>query len=79
MSALEHDVEELRELVDGQEPWSHRKRLHALDADKRGAELVAQALTDFRELRTARSTRIREWGAFALALAAIALSASGPF
>ena len=71
MSVLEHDHDELRELVDGQEPWSHRKRLHALEDDKRAAELVAAALERFGDLRTAKATRIREWGSFAMAAVAL--------
>lgn len=71
MTVLEREVVDLRELVDGQESWSHRKRLHALENDQSAAELVAKALRDFRDLRTARWTRVREWGGFAVALAAV--------
>lgn len=68
MNALEHDLEELRELVDGQEPWSHRKRLHKLEDEQYAAELVERAL---RALRTTRGRQVREWGSFVLAVAAI--------
>lgn len=80
MTVLEHDVDELRDLVDGPyHPRSHRNRLHALENDHDARDFAAQALKEFRELRGARATRIREWGAFLLALGAIALSASGHF
>lgn len=74
MSALEQEVGELRELVDGQEAWSHRKRLHKLEGDDNAARLVATALREWRDLRTSRWTRAREWGAFAVAVAAVVVA-----
>lgn len=71
VSALEREAVELRELVDGQEVWSHRKRLHALEDDQHAARLVAAALKEFRDLRSSRWTRVREWGSFAIAVAAV--------
>jgi len=72
--ALERETEELRELVDGQQPWSHRKRIHALENTDRGVAFARQALTAYREARDNRMTQLREWGGFALALAAIAVA-----
>lgn len=71
VTALEQEARELRVLVDGQESWSHRKRLHTLENDRSATELVAQALSEFRDLRSSRWTRAREWGAFTLAAASI--------
>lgn len=73
MTALEAEVGELRELVDGQESWSHRKRLHELEGEKQTATAVVEALQALREVRIARSTRLREWGSFAVAFTALLL------
>lgn len=72
--ALEKETEELRELVDGQEAWSHRKRLHALEGNQGGVEFAARALKAYQETRDNRITQLREWGGFALAVAAIAIT-----
>lgn len=74
MTAVETELGELRELVDGQEAWSHRKRLHKLEAEDNAARMVARALKEFRDLRTSRWTRVREWGAFAVAMAAVVVA-----
>jgi hypothetical protein len=81
VSALERDYRDLHELVDGQPPWSHRKRLHALENDDRARAYAAQALRAHseamqahREARDNRKTQIREWGAFVLALVALIVS-----
>ena len=74
MSALEHDMERLDELVDGQQPWSHRKRLHALENDQDARRFAAQALEAFHQARNNRWTRVREWGAFVLAIAAVVVA-----
>lgn len=75
VTALELEAREMRELVDGQEKWSHRKRLHELENDDRAAKLMAQALKEFRELRSSRWTKVREWGGFAIAVAAVIFAA----
>jgi len=72
--ALERETEELRELVDGQEPWSHRKRLHVLETERTGVTMAARALDAYQKTRDSRMTQLREWGGFALALAAIAVA-----
>jgi hypothetical protein len=69
--ALEREMEELHELVDGQEPWSHRKRLHALEGDSNSARLASQAL---RAYRREAGRGVREWGGFVLALAAVLIA-----
>jgi hypothetical protein len=74
LNALEAEVSRLDELVDGQQSWSHRKRLHLLENDRRAVELAAQSLAAYRESRENKWTRVREWGAFLLAAVAIALS-----
>jgi hypothetical protein len=85
MNALEHEVDELRELVDGQEPWSHRRRLHTLEGDKRAAELVRQALDELAQAQRARAAATRtlhrntlalipQWGSFLVAAVAIVLA-----
>jgi hypothetical protein len=78
VSALEEDVSQLRDLVDGQEPWSHRKRLHKLEDDEHAATLVQQAIDTLRSAqsvrRRSRWDRIREWGVFAVAVAAVLIS-----
>lgn len=71
VTALEVESREIRELVDGQEEWSHRKRLHRLENDDRATKMMAQALKEFRDLRSSRWTRVREWGSFAVAVAAV--------
>lgn len=74
MSALERDLEDLRELVDGQESWSHRKRLHTVESSLRAEELVHQAIEELRNNRRGRWDRIREWSGFAIAAAALAIA-----
>lgn len=64
-------MEELCELVDGQEPWTHRKRLHALENHQAAAELATQALAAYRRERARVPVQVREWGSFAIALAAV--------
>lgn len=75
MNALEAEHRELRELVDGQESWSHRRRLHTLEDDHRAAELVSQALDAFRTAENrARSSKwrtARDWLAVAAAAGAV--------
>lgn len=66
VSALEHEIRDLRELVDGQESWTHRKRLHALENDHRARAQAAEALRIYTEARNKRSSHIRDWGAFVL-------------
>ena len=73
VKALEAAVRELDQLVEGQEPWSHRSRLHQIEADDRGVTIAAEALRAYRDQRDSLYTRVREWGAFVLAAAAIAL------
>jgi type VI protein secretion system component VasF len=77
MSALEHDVEELRELVDGQEPWSHRKRLHALENERDAAKLVREALDLFRKAQHGRWAQVRAWASFTVAVVAIVIAILG--
>jgi hypothetical protein len=76
--ALEERVSALEELVDGHEPWSHRVRLHALEDAQAAAELLKEATAALRDARKTeqrwRWSQVREWGGFALAAAAIALS-----
>lgn len=67
MNTLEQDLTELRALVDGQQPWSVRKRLHAIESERHAAELL------LRELRR-RSNRFREWGSFVIAIAALVIA-----
>lgn len=78
MNALTQEMEELRELVDGQESWSHRRRLHALEDDSRAAELAAQALDAFRTAqereRTSRTRAVRDWIAVLAAIAAVVVA-----
>jgi hypothetical protein len=74
LSALEQGHRELRMLVEGQEPWSHRRRLHALENNDRAAVLAAKALEAHHNARNNRTTRVREWGGFALAAAALVLA-----
>jgi len=71
---LEEDVKALDELVEGQQPWSHRVRLHEIENDDRGVTIAAEALRAYRNQRNSVYTRVREWGAFVLAAAAIALA-----
>jgi hypothetical protein len=71
---LEEDVRALDEIVEGQQPWSHRTRLHNLENDDRGVAIAAEALRAYRDQRNSVYTRVREWGAFVLAAAAIALA-----
>lgn len=68
MNALEVEQRELRELVDGQESWSHRKRLHLIEDTLHGERLIATAL---KELKGVRSARAR--ADLTLVLAAIAI------
>lgn len=78
VATLEREVRELAVLVDGQEPWSHRKRLHALENNdaaakynEAAAERARQALAAYRRERARVPVQVREWGSFALALAAV--------
>ncbi|HEY2936738.1 MAG TPA: hypothetical protein VGJ25_09060 [Gaiellaceae bacterium] len=71
MSTLETKLRELDELVDGQETWSHRKRLHELENTDRGVELAKQVLERARNERDRRFGSLREWGILAVAVAAI--------
>lgn len=77
VSVLTQQVANLDELVDGQAEWSHRQQLHllrnALTATAIAAETTAKVAAD----RDKRSTRIREWGGFVLAAAAIAIALWG--
>jgi type VI protein secretion system component VasF len=77
VKALETTVAALDELVDGQEDWSHRKRLHKLDADASAANYAREALKAYKRERDHLGTRVREWGGFALAAAAIVLTLIG--
>lgn len=81
VSTLERSFVRLRELVDGQESWSHRKQLH----DLRNAVAGEQAVTDTAEkiraalaadhvARDRRAVRLREWGSFAVAIAAVLIA-----
>ena len=79
MAAIEKQVDELAVLVDGHEPWSHRTRLHELStrvagelAVRESAEKVTKAVRAHSIERQNVWTRVREWGAFALAAVAIA-------
>ncbi len=70
MTVLEHTVEELRELVDGHEPWTHRSRLHELENDRTAAELAGKVLE--RANRRA-SDKFRWWGMFVIAVLTVVL------
>jgi hypothetical protein len=75
VNALGEEVDELRELVDGQESWSHRKRLHVIENKLGAEELVAAAL---KELRGVRSARVRADATLVLAGVAILVSVFHP-
>lgn len=75
MSAMEAGHRELRELVDGQESWSHRRRLHAIENRLAGEDLLATALN---ELRTVRAARLRADVTLLLAAVAIVVSIFHP-
>jgi hypothetical protein len=77
MTIVEAELGELRELVDGQESWSHRKRLHELENENHAAELVRQALDELRKARRGRWAQIREWSAWIVAAAALLIRAHG--
>lgn len=77
MVAVEAEVDDLRELVDGQESWSHRRRLHALEDDHRAAELVRQALDELRKVRRGKWAIVREWTAVVIAAAAVVVAVWG--
>jgi hypothetical protein len=74
VTVVEAELGELRELVDGQESWSHRKRLHALEDNDRAAKIVREALDELRKARRGRGAQIREWGGFILATVALVVS-----
>lgn len=61
-------------LLEGHEPWSHRSRLHALEGQSQSARLASEALAAYRRERDQTGRRVREWGSFALAAAAILVS-----
>ena len=75
VSVLQDEVKDLRELVDGHEPWSHRVQLHELRDRATGEDLLAAAL---RELRNVRSTKLRDRVTWALACTAIIVSLLHP-
>jgi len=75
VNALTQEVDELRELVDGQESWSHRKRLHKVEDTLAGEKLLAAAL---KELRSVRNTKVRDRVTWALACTAIVVSLLHP-
>jgi len=74
VSTLEKRVDDLDELVDGHEPWSHRTKLHNLKDNQDAVRVAAEALKVYRNERLGWRSQIREWGAFALAAVAIMLS-----
>jgi type VI protein secretion system component VasF len=74
LNVLEREVDELRELVDGQEAWSHRKRLHDLENERDAAKLVSQALDAFRKAQHGRWAQARQWASFVLAVAAVVVA-----
>lgn len=74
MNVLEREVANLRELVDGQESWSHRKQLHKLNNAKDSEKLVREALDAFRQAQHGRWAQVRAWASFAVAVAAIILA-----
>lgn len=71
VAELRADLEELRELVDGQEPWSHRKQLHALRDEQAGEVLLRQALEELRAARRGKWAAIREWASVTVAIASL--------
>lgn len=74
MSVLEREHEELRELVDGHESWSHRNRLHKLDNFVDADRLLQQALSELRSVRRGKWALMREWVAVLVAAAAVAVA-----
>jgi len=74
VTTLEKDLAELQQLVEGQQDWSHRKRLHRLEDDDRGVTVAAEALRAYKATKFSLRSQLREWGAFVLAAVAIALS-----
>lgn len=78
VTELAKEMVDLRELVDGHEPWTHRMRLHAIEDNSRAAELAAQALDAFRSaerrVQTSRWRTARDWIAVAAAVAAVAVA-----
>jgi hypothetical protein len=74
VNAVEEELGELRELVDGRESWTHRERLQRIETERDASKLVRQALDELREVRTSRSNQWREWGSFVISLAAITVA-----
>lgn len=71
VASLERKLEELDDLVEGHQDWSHRTRLHKIEDNDRGVELAAQALEAYKHARSGHWVRVREWGAFVLASVAV--------
>jgi t-SNARE complex subunit (syntaxin) len=77
MNALEQELGELRELVDGQEAWSHRKRLHAVEGKIATTEMLQEALEALRAARYGRLALIAQWGSLVVAVVALAIVLHG--
>lgn len=75
---LEHDVEELDDIVRGVDAFSHERRILILENERIAAALAKETLAAYRKERDRLSTRLREWGSFVLALVAVWVASGRP-